>query len=81
MSELFDNKLGNLIRTADAIVDRHCGLRANGEVSSIRTQEFSRQVIRETCRRLHRLGYYLEHIDGLSQKHIESINVFIQYKR
>ena len=65
MSELFDNKLGSLIRTADAIVDRNCGLRQNGQAASIRTQEFSRQVIRETCRRLHKLGFYLEDISGL----------------
>ena len=73
MSQLFDNKLGNLIRTADFIVDRNCGLRSNGEAASLRTQEFSRQVVRETCRRLHRLGFYLEDISGLSQKHIESV--------
>ena len=62
MSSLFDHRLGKLIESADEVVNKHCGLRANGEVSSHRTQEFSRQVIRETCRRLHRLGYRTVHL-------------------
>ena len=70
---LFENRLGKLIESADLVVNKHCGLRSNGEAASIRTQEFSRQVIRETCRRLHRLGFYLECISGLSQKHIEAV--------
>ena len=62
---LFENRLGKLIESADLVVNKHCGLRSNGEAASIRTQEFSRQVIRETCHRLHKLGFYLEDISGL----------------
>ena len=73
MSSLFSHRLGKFIESAEVIVNRHCGIRSNGEAASLRTQEFSRQVVRETCRRLHRLGFYLEDISGLSQKHIQAV--------
>ena len=70
---LFDGKVGKLIETADAVVDAHGGLRTNGKVSSLRTQEYTKQVMRESCRRLHRLGFYLENVSGLGAKHIEAL--------
>jgi integrase len=70
---MYEEKVGDLIKSADAVVDRHANLRVNGKVSSLRTQEYSKQVVRETCRRLHKLGYYLQDIAGLSEKHIRAI--------
>jgi len=68
-----ESKLDCLIRSADAVVGAHAGFRTNGNVASIRTQKYSLEFIRETCRRLHKLGYYLEDIDGLREKHIEVV--------
>ena len=68
-----ESKLDSLIRSADAVVGRCAGLRVNGKVSSKRTQDYSRELIRESCRRLHRLGYYLEDISGLREKHVEAL--------
>lgn len=73
MTSLFDGKVGKLIETADAVVNEHGVLRVNGKVSSLRTREYTKQVMRETCRRLHKLGFYLENISGLSGKHIEAL--------
>ena len=70
---LYEGKVGALIKSADAVVDQHSNLRVNGKVSSLRTQEYSKQLMRETCRRLHRLGYYLQDISGLSEKHIQAV--------
>lgn len=70
---LYEDRVGSLIRTTDAVVDANGGLRTNGEVSSLRTREATKQVMRETCRRLHRLGYKLESIDGLRARHIDAI--------
>ena len=68
-----DVKLHRLIETANAVVRSHAGLRVNGKVASHRTQEYAEQVIGETCRRLHKLGFYLENIEGLSEKHIVTL--------
>ena len=70
---LYEGKVGDLIKSADSVVDMHASLRVNGKVSSLRTQEYSKQLMRETCRRLHKLGFYLENISGLSEKHIRAI--------
>ena len=67
------SKLDELIRSADAVVSRSAGLRVNGKVSSDRTQALSREVIRECCRRLHKLGYYLTSVEGLQRKHIDAL--------
>lgn len=68
-----DLKLRGLIETANSVVRAHAGLRVNGKTASNRTQEYAEQVIGETCRRLHRLGYYLQDISGLSEKHIQAV--------
>ena len=67
------SKLDCLIASADEIVLKNAGLRVNGKVASDRTQEYSRQLMSETCRRLHKLGFYLEDIAGLSAKHIDAL--------
>ena len=67
------SKLDELIRSADAVVSRCGGLRVNGKVASERTQTYSRELIRECCRRLHRLGFYLISIEGLQRKHIDAL--------
>jgi hypothetical protein len=67
------SKLDRLLASADAIVLANSGLRVNGKVASDRTQEYSRQLMSETCRRLHKLGFYLEDISGLSAKHIDAL--------
>ena len=45
----------------------------NGNVASLRTQEFTAQVMRESSRRLHKLGFYLADISGLQDKHIKAL--------
>ena len=67
------SKLDRLLASADAIVLKNAGLRVNGKVASDRTQEYSRQLMAETCRRLHKLGYYLEDIAGLSARHLDAL--------
>lgn len=52
--------LGQFVATADTAIDRFGAQRVNGKVASLRTVEFSRQVLRETCRRLHTLGVLFE---------------------
>ena len=66
-------KLARLIETANEVVRQNAAERINGKVASNRTQEYSAQVATETCRRLHRLGYYLEDVRGLGEKHIDAI--------
>lgn len=71
--DLHEGKLKRLMETANQVVMEHAGTRVNGKVASFRTQEYSRQFMQETCRRLHDLGYYLTDIKGLSEKHIEAL--------
>ena len=68
-----DDKLDRLIGSANAVIRANAGARVNGKIASNRTQEYSQQVMGESCRRLHRLGYYLEDIKGLGEKHIEAL--------
>lgn len=62
-----------LIESADRVLDANAGIRTNGKVASVRTQEYSRQVIHETCRRLRKLGFALESVDALKPKHIDAL--------
>lgn len=73
MEQTHKGQLEKLMTSARAIVRANAGLRVDGKVASNRTQEYAEQVIVETCRRLHRLGYYLEDIKGLGAKHVEAI--------
>lgn len=62
-----------LLDSVNVIVRDKAGTRTNGKVASLRTQEYSKQVMHETCRRLHRLGYRIEDIGSLKEKHIEAV--------
>ena len=68
-----DEKLDRLIGSVNAVIRENAGARVNGKIASNRTQEYSQQVMGESCRRLHRLGYYLEDIKGLSEKHVQAL--------
>lgn len=67
------NKLKALLSSTNAVVRANAGIRTDGKVASARTQEHSEEFMAESCRRLHRLGYYLEDISGLQGKHIEAL--------
>ena len=62
-----------LVTSAERVIDKNGLIRVNGKVASIRTVEFSRQVVRESCRRLHTLGYYIIDINSLKEKHIDAL--------
>ena len=66
-------RMGRLLKSVDAVIDAHAVTRINGRVASIRTIEYSRQVLRESCRRLDGLGFLLNEITGLKEKHIDAI--------
>ena len=66
-------KLESLLRSAEAVVRKGAAIRINGAVASLRTQEYSWQVVSETCRRLHSLGFYLTDVSGLTRKHIDAV--------
>ena len=66
-------KLESLVRSAEAVVRKGAAIRVNGAVASLRTQEYSWQVVSETCRRLHSLGFYLTDVSGLTRKHIDAV--------
>ena len=68
-----DDKLDRLIGSVNAVIRANAGARVNGKIASNRTQEYSQQVMGESCRRLHRLGFYLENINGLGEKHIQAL--------
>lgn len=70
-----DAKLESFLKSAEAVVRKGAAIRVNGAVASLRTQEYSLQVISETCRRLHGLGFYLSDVSGLSRKHIDAVVV------
>lgn len=65
------SSLEDLIKSAKKVIAENAGKREDGKVASIRTQEYTGQVISACCTRLHALGYYLNDIDGLSQKHFD----------
>jgi site-specific recombinase XerD len=68
-----NDKLDRLIGGVNAVVRAHAGLRVNGKVASSRTQEYAEQLMNETCRRLHGLGYYITDVNALQEKHIEAV--------
>lgn len=68
-----DARLDSFLRSAEAVVRAGAATRINGAVASLRTQEYSLQVVSESCRRLHRLGFHLGHVDGLTRKHIDAL--------
>lgn len=71
--ELASGTLASLVRSAECVVDNSGLQRVNGKVASIRTVEFSKQVLRESCRRLHILGFYIADIGSMKEKHVEAL--------
>ena len=71
--ELANVNLAILIKSVDRVMDASGAKRVNGKIASIRTVEITKQVLRETCRRLHGLGFYITDIESLKEKHIEAI--------
>ena len=65
--------IDSLIKTAEEVVERHGAVRVNGKIASLRTIEISKQVMRESCHRLHGLGFYLSDISSLKEKHIHAL--------
>jgi site-specific recombinase XerD len=68
-----NDKLDRLIGGVNAVVRAHASLRVNGKVASSRTQEYAEQLMNETCRRLHKLGFLLDDVTALKEKHIEAV--------
>lgn len=66
-------RMGQLLRSVESVIDAHGLTRVNGKVSSLRTIEFSRQVMKESCRRLDGLGFLLNDITRLKEKHIDAL--------
>ncbi len=63
--------LRDLFKSADAVLEK--AVRVNGKPASERTQELTRKVVYANLRILHGLGYRIEHIDNLRDKHLEAI--------
>jgi hypothetical protein len=64
-------KLWGLFKSADKVLAK--AVRVNGAPASERTQEITRKVVYANLRILHNLGYRLESIENLGDKHIEAI--------
>ena len=56
-------------KVAGGRIDKKVG-KQKGETNSIRTQQATRQVMKTALRRLYDLGYQLENIKNLQQKHV-----------
>lgn len=69
------DKLSTLLKSAESVVRVGAARRANGAVASLRTQEYSWQVVSESCRRLHQLGFLLQDVSGLTRKHVDALVV------
>lgn len=63
--------LRDLFKSTDAVLEK--AVRVNGKPASERTQELTRKVVYANLRILHGLGYRIEHIDNLRDKHLEAI--------
>lgn len=66
-------KLDRLMASAKEVIRQNAGLRVDGKTASNRTRELTEHVLTECCRRLHRLGFYLENVEGLQRKHIDAL--------
>ena len=66
-------KLDRLMASAKEVIRQNAGLRVDGKTASNRTRELTEDVLTECCRRLHRLGFYLENVEGLQRKHIDAL--------
>jgi hypothetical protein len=66
-------KLDKLVASVNEVVRANAGTRVNGKVAAFRTQEYTGEVMRDSCRRLHQLGFYLEDCRGFGEKHITAL--------
>lgn len=62
-----------LKNSAAKLVKEHGGIRVNGAVASIRTQQMTLEVVLTCCERLWALGFQLRDIRGLTSVHIKSL--------
>lgn len=67
------DKLEKALASVDRIIDTGGAKRKNGTVASLRTVKITREIMKETCRRLHRLGYYISDVAAIGPRHIEAV--------
>lgn len=67
------HSLRRLLGNVAAIVNVHGRTRINGKTASERTFRQTQEVMATFCRRLHRLGYFLEDVSSLREKHIRAV--------
>ena len=65
--------LRRLLRNVAAVVDQHGRIRVNGKTASERTFRQTHEVMASFCRRLHRLGFFIEDVSSLREKHIRAV--------
>ena len=67
------NKLKNLIATTVAVIDRRGRIRSDGRPVNPQTVDYTRRFMSDACHSLHEMGFYLEDIKGLSEKHVKAL--------
>ena len=65
--------LRRLLRNVAAVVDQHGRIRVNGKTASERTFRQTHEVMASFSRRLHRLGFFIEDVSSLREKHIRAV--------
>ena len=67
------NKLKNLIASTVAVIDRRGRIRSDGRPVNPQTVDHTRRFMSNACHSLHEMGFYLEDIKGLSEKHVKAL--------
>lgn len=65
--------LNALKASARELVQRNAGVRVNGAVASIRTQQMTQEVAMACCERLWALGFQIRDIHGLNEVHVQAL--------
>lgn len=65
--------LRRLLRNVAAIVNERGHTRVNGKAASVRTFRQTHEVMASFCRRLHKLGFFVEDVAFLKEKHIRAV--------
>lgn len=73
LSQAQQQKLNKLEATVHSLIERKGKTRKNGKAASDRTIEAYSQTALGISRRLHHLGYQLEDIHSLGQRHIQAL--------
>lgn len=73
LSQAQQQKLNKLEATVHSLIERKGKTRKNGKVASDRTIEAYSQTALGISRRLHHLGYQLEDIQSLGQRHVQAL--------